>query len=303
MTNYQDLAGYRKCVQRTRAAWPVFLQRRESMLSAQERFGKVAEKAAENIVGVLLTSVLDWQERDLNWQLGRADLVVTHNFTKYLIVEAKRPGSLSNRTAIDNALAQAIRYAHEQHVKQVAVCDGILFFAADIVDGGSCPRVAFNLAQEEPPVDALWWVSMDGVHRPCEALADLSLLGQIGAALSADEAVDAGQDVLLHPKYQIPARCFAYVGNPSKTSTWKLPYLLADGSTDLKRLPKAIQSLSSNYRGAKVGGIPDEAMPHVFRRLAGAARAEGKMPASGVKVAPVYQMLADILQQIELAGV
>ena len=64
-------------------------------------------------------------------------------------------------------------------------------------------------------------------------------------------------------------RILWYVGNPSKTSTWKLPYLLADGSTDLKRLPKAIQSLSSNYRGAKVGGIPDEAIPHVFRRLAG----------------------------------
>ncbi|MHB1495493.1 MAG: hypothetical protein ACYCR3_02715 [Acidithiobacillus sp.] len=303
MSNYQNLAGYRKCVQRTQAAWPAFLQQRASMLSAQERFGKVAEKVAENIVGALLTTVLDWQERDLNWQLGRADLVVTHNFTKYLVVETKRPGSLSNRTAVDNALVQASRYAHEQHVKQVAVSDGILFFAADIVDGGWSPRVVFDLAQEEAPVDALWWVSMDGVHRPCEVPADLSFLGQPGAVLSAEDTAGADQDALLHPKYQIPARCFAYVGNPSKTSTWKLPYLLADGSTDLKRLPKAIQSLSSNYRGAKVGGIPDEAIPYVFRRLAGAATAEGKMPASGVTVAPAYQMLADILQQMELAGV
>jgi hypothetical protein len=273
------------------------------MLSAQERFGKVAEKAAENIVGALLTNVLDWQERDLNWQLGRADLVVTHNFTKYLIVEAKRPGSLSSKSALDSALAQASRYAYEQHVKQVAVCDGILFFGADIVDGGWSPRVVFDLAQEEAPVDALWWVSMDGVHRPCEVSPDLSLLGQLGSVLSADDAAGADQDELLHPKYQIPARCFAYVGNPSKTSTWKLPYLLADGSTDLKRLPKAIQSLSSNYRGAKVGGIPDDAIPHVFRRLAAAATAEGKMPASGITVAAAYQMLADILQQMELSGV
>ena len=54
---------------------------------------------------------------------------------------------------------------------------------------------------------------------------------------------------------------------------------------------------------AQVRDIPDEAIPHVFRRLAGAATAEGKMPASGITVAPAYQMLADILQQMELAGV
>jgi hypothetical protein len=273
------------------------------MLSAQDRFGKVAEKAAENIVGALLTTVLDWQERDLNWQLGRADLVVTHNFTKYLIVEAKRPGSLSSKVAVDSALAQASRYAHEQHVKQVAVCDGVLFYGADIVDGGWAPRVLIDLSQEVAPAEALWWVSMDGVHRACEMAIDLSLLTRSGSAVSDEDTAGADGDTLLHPKYQIPSRCFAYVGDPSKTSTWKLPYLLADGSTDLKRLPKAIQSLSSNYRGAKVGGIPDEAIPHVFRRLAAAATAEGKMPAHGVPVASAYQMLADILQQMESAGV
>ena len=121
MSNYQDLAGYRKCIERVCKNWPVFLLQRAAMLSAQGRFGKVAEKTAENIVGALLTTVLDWEERDLNWQLGRADLVVTHNFTKYLIVETKRPGSLSSKSAVDSALAQALRYAHEQHVKQVAV--------------------------------------------------------------------------------------------------------------------------------------------------------------------------------------
>ena len=302
-SHYRDLAGYRKCTQRIQAAWPAFLQQRAALLAAQGRFGIVAEKAAENIVGALLTTVLDWEERDLNWQLDRADLVVTHNFTKYLIVETKRPGNLASRTAIEDALTQASRYAHEQHVRQVAVCDGTLFFGANIVDGGWTPRVLFDLSHEDAPVDALWWVSMDGIHRPGETPSDLSLLARIGVTPATGAIADTDQGALLHPKYQIPARCFAYVGDPNKTSTWKLPYLLTDGSTDLKRLPKAIQSLASNYRGAKVGGIPDEAIPHVFRRLATAATAAGKMPASGITVAPAYQMLADILCQLESAGV
>ena len=155
------------------------------------------------------------------------------------------------------------------------LCDGILFFGADIVDGGWGPRILLDLSQEETPADMLWWVSMDSIHRPCEAQADLSLLARVGAAVFGGDVAGADQDTLLHPKYQIPSCCSAYVGNPNKASTWKLPYLLADGSTDLRRLPMAIQSLVSNHRGAKVGGIPDEAIPHVFRRLAAAATAEG----------------------------
>lgn len=303
MGSYRDLAGYRKYVERALQTWPSFQQQRVSMLAANDRFGKVAEKAAENIVGALLTTVLGWEERDLNWQLGHADLVVTHNFTKYLVVEAKRPGSLSNKTSIDSALAQASRYAYEQHVRQVAVCDGLLFFGADMVDGGWRPRVLIDLSAEAAPADALWWVSLDGIHRPCESPVDVSVLDSLGrTSHEVAPPPAAGEGVLLHPKYQIPSQCFAYVGDPGDASTWKLPYLLADGSVDLRRLPKAIQALASNYRGAKVGGIPDGAMPQVFRRLAAAAAAAGKMPTPGVSVATAYQMLADILRQIEAAG-
>ena len=66
--------------------------------------------------------------------------------------------------------------------------------------------------------------------------------------------------------------CFAYVGSVTHPSTWHLPYLDAQGEIDHSRLPKAIQAVLTNYRGAHVSSIPEEAVPLVLRRLAAAAR-------------------------------
>lgn len=102
----------------------------------------------------------------------------------------------------------------------------------------------------------------------------------------------------LHPKYKLPARCFAYVGNSADTRTWKLPYLLADGGPDLRRLPKAIQAVISNYRGKNVTGIPGEEMPEVLTRLGRAAVRAGKMPFQDKKAAPIYRQLEATLEKL-----
>ncbi len=300
-TGYRELASYRSCVQRIHLRWPDFLAHRTEKLAQQSRFDRAPEKVSENIVGALFTTVLDWQEQDLNWQLGRADLVITHNFVKYMVVEMKHPGSLKNRKSIDSALEQAWRYAQEQRVNQVAVCDGFIFYGADVNGGGLHPRTVFELTQLTAPHDSLWWISKDGVYRPCETVPDISSLLNQGNLEQDDSHLAESSMDLLHPKYHIPASCFAYVGDPTKPATWKLPYLLANGTADLKRLPKAAQALASNYRGVKVGGIPDAAIPDVFRRLGKAATAAGKMPAPGISVAAVYQQLADVLEQLDAA--
>jgi hypothetical protein len=80
-------------------------------------------------------------------------------------------------------------------------------------------------------------------------------------------------------------------------STWKLPHIHADGTIDEKRLPKAIQALLSNYRGAQVGGIPQQALPDVLVKLARVAAAAGRLPPRAVSAAPVYQELALVLEQ------
>jgi len=110
----------------------------------------------------------------------------------------------------------------------------------------------------------------------------------------------SGEDVgeLLHHKYQLPARCFAYVGNASDPSTWKLPYLKADGRTDGRRLPKAVQSVLSNYRGAHVHGIPEADIPAVLTRLGHCAAREGKMPFQRGDAAAAYRQLQAALEQL-----
>jgi hypothetical protein len=115
-------------------------------------------------------------------------------------------------------------------------------------------------------------------------------------------ATSAPEEQLLHPKYKVPARCFAYVGDPNNTATWKLPYRLADGSPDTKRLPKAIQAILSNYRGVKVSSVPEKDIPDVLVRLAHAAASQGRMPQQSGDTAPVYIQLAEVLEQLGRLG-
>jgi hypothetical protein len=103
----------------------------------------------------------------------------------------------------------------------------------------------------------------------------------------------------LHPKYKLPARCFAYIGNEADTKTWKLPYLLADGRPDFQRLPAAIQAVITSYRGKKVSGIPDDQIPDVLVRLGKAAARGEKMPFQNEKAAAIYRQLQTTLDKLD----
>jgi hypothetical protein len=58
---------------------------------------------------------------------------------------------------------------------------------------------------------------------------------------------------LLHPKRALPAECFAYIGDANRPATWKLPYTRRRSTAS--GLPKAIQSILANYRGARVTSV------------------------------------------------
>lgn len=277
------------------AAWPLFRTMHQDRL----RHGAESEKVAETILEDLFTVVLDWTKGDLAYQIGYADIVLSRNLAKYLVIEVKRPGSLiKSRRALEHALEQARRYADEQKIPRVAISDGCMLYAADIQHGGLKDRLFADLTADMPPA-GLWWLSVHGIYRDCEAVETGWQIVE-GQALEA-EATDSSAEVLLHPKYKLPARCFAYVGDSNKPHTWKLPYLLANGSVDTKRLPKAIQALLSNYRGAKVGGLPEAAIPEVLTRLARAAASEGHLPPKNPTPAPAYQQLIEVLRQLEIS--
>lgn len=293
--SYTDLATYRQCIERITAAWPVFRGRHEDRL----RHGSESEKVAEAILEDLFTSVLDWNRGDLEYQQGFADIVLSQNLAKYLVVEVKRPGSLvRSRRALDAALDQARRYADEQKITRIAVSDGCILYAADIEHGNLKDRLFADLTAAQPS-QGLWWLSVHGIYRACE------LVERGWQVASAESDTERGSGVagtaLLHHKYKLPAACFAYVGDSNNTHTWKLPYRLADGTVDAKRLPKAIQSLLSNYRGTKVGGIPEAAITAILKRLAIAALSEGHLPPKNLQPAPAYQQLLEVLEQHGIA--
>lgn len=213
-------------------------------------------------------------------------------------MEVKRPGALAwSRAAVEAALEQVRRYADEQKVKCVAVSDGVVLYAGDVVHGGIRDRVFVSLEAGEPP-ETLWWLSVHGIYRPrTDARETAPRLLAETTPPEAAATIETCED-LLHPKYKIPARCFAYVGHAGDPTTWKLPYCNLDGGIDVKRVPKAIQAILTNYRGTKVSSIPESDIPDVLVRLGCAAARFGKMPGQSGETAPAYHQLAEVLEQL-----
>lgn len=296
MTTYKDLSHYRTTIDRICRQWPAFQRKRDARLAQEKRHGAVAEAVAERILEDLFTEVLDWGIRDLNNQVGYADISLSKLGIKRLVIEVKRPGALAwNQRAVGQAMDQARRYAAEQKIKQIAVSDGVILYAAD-VDGGVLKyRVLERLDCAKAP-ESLWWLSRNGLDRypeitAGEALAALPRPQEDGGRITPDAGTG-----LLHPVYKIPARCFAYVGDANETATWKLPHRLIDGLPDASRIAGAVGAIVKNFRGVNVS-IPDECIPDVLESLAKTAIELGKMPFQGGK-AETYRRLEDALDQL-----
>jgi len=290
--DFWQLASYRHCIERMSNRWTNFRETRTDRL----RHGGETEKVAETILEDLLTEVLDWSKGDITYQVGFADIVLSKNLLKYLVIEVKRPGTLwLGRQALESALRQAWSYADQQKVTRIAASDGRFLYAADIEYGTLKDRVLVDLDQPSAP-PSLWWLSVHGVYRPCD-----EPIVWPTKETNLDTTTTDPISALLHPKYNLPANCFAYVGDANYPHTWKLPYRTAEGIIDDRRLPKAIQALLSNYRGAKVRGIPEAAISNVLKVIAEAAYAGGRMPPQAVNPARVYCDLAVVLEQQGLA--
>jgi hypothetical protein len=279
-----ELARQRRCVEQIRARWPAFLAARQAHLRSHGIGQTPAEKVAENILCDLFSNVLDWTTEQVRLQENRVDLLLTRLGVKYLIVETKRPGSFDGPASIDRALAQARGYAEELNVGKIAASDGCVLQAHDLSGPSLMPRLRVHLSDSIPP-DDLWWLSTRGIYRRPQAPS----AGRLRQVL--------GDEHLLHPKYQLPARCFAFVGHPERPATWKLPYLRLDGTVDDRRLPKAIQSVLQDYRGEQVR-LPEDQVPDVLGRLARAAGRQGRMPHQDPTPAAIYQALQDSLLQM-----
>jgi hypothetical protein len=300
-SSLEQLATYHRLNERLSICWPAFVAKRHDRLVQAGRLGHAAEKVAEGILEDLFTGPLDWSLADVNYQVDYADLLLTRLGIKHLLVEVKRPGALAwSRHAVDAALLQAAGYARRQKVSAIAVSDGHMLYAADVGEAGLHDRAFVALDSPAPHID-LWWISVDGIYRPREDLAGGPGLLPVPATAPAS-APSSVEGELLDSKYHLPARCFAYVGDPAHPSSWHLPYRLADGSVDHARLPKAIEAILSNYRGGHVTSIPERAIPDVLVCLARAAHSLGRMPGQAPESAPAYVALARALDQLGRLG-
>lgn len=284
-----DLARQRRCIEQLRERWPNFVERRHVHLRSHAVGQTPAERIAENILFDLFTNVLDWAPDQVRWQESRIDLLLTRLGVKHLIVEVKRPGSLDGPGGIARAFQQACGYAEQHNVRTVAVSDGCLLDVRDRSACGFSSRLRIHLSDSTPP-EELWWVSTRGIYRTPPSLP-----------VEEAEPPSSDGEELLHPKYALPARCFAFVGQPTRTSTWKLPYLRLDGSIDERRLPKAIQAVLRDYRGEQVR-LPEDQVPDVLVRLAKAATRLGRMPHQDVTPAEIYSALEETLIQFGRQG-
>jgi len=300
LDEFEHLATYRRCSDRICANWREFQELRQQRLAELLRFRHGAEGATERILEDLLTTVLDWSASEINHQVGYVDLLLTRLGIKHLVIETKRPGALAwNRHAVECALEQAGRYAAEQKVASIAISDGHMLYACDVAHGSVRDRLYCSLEDPAPPED-LWWLSIDGIYRrrTDTSGASLRLLPELPRSEQPSSASVESEGQLLHHKYRLPARCFAYVGDATDTRTWHLPYVNADGSVDNKRLPGAIGAILRNYRGAHVTSIPEAAIPDVLARLAQAADRAGKMPGQTARPADAYVQLAATMEQL-----
>ena len=299
MIDITNLTSYKKCVNRINNNWSNFLQKREKRLLEFHQYGKTSEKISESIMDILFSEVLDWEISLLRYQIGNADIILTNQGIKYLVIETKRPGSLQwSERAIEKALNQALRYAIEQHIKTLAISDGSILYAANVIDNNLQDRVYIDLNKSSPQLD-LWWLSVHGIYR--EYTLDSKPLQNRVITVDYDISDKINNNQKLHPKYKRPYNCFAYVGDINKTSTWKLPYLLINKRVDTKRLPKAIQTILTNYRGKKVSSsnIPEREMPNILKKLGSAASSIGLMPNQNIKTSEIYYQLQNALDQIK----
>ena len=295
-TSPAGLASYQHWAMRVETAWPRFQARRLEHLVEGRRYAGAPEKVAEDIVADLLTDVLGWAVSDLNHQVKHCDILVTQLGVRRLVIETKRPGLLNRQPTVDAAFLQARGYAETLHVDTVGVTDGARLLAHDLLPGGGARMRldAADLSIPEPDPN-LWWLCPDGIYRVPEPLPH-------PAAWAAPDGDEVGPPDpalgQLHPKYHLPVTCFAYAGSVGDPHTWHLPYLEADGAIDHSRLPKAVQAVLSNYRGARVTSLPEEAIPFALQKLAAAARRAGKLPPECLDPAPVYIQLSHVLMQI-----
>lgn len=164
---------------------------------------------------------------------------------KLAVVEIKSYRAFDRRSELEDALVQAARYADRHRTPNLVAFDGHELVLAlrrrPRDDIAVMLSLALDAEASEPPED-LFYVNHFGLFRyPKEVQFTV--------------AYDATEDDELHRSHhgeQLHHDCYAYVGDLTRKSTWKLPYRNPDGTVDVNRIGHAVNYLLSpgGYRGS-----------------------------------------------------
>ena len=291
----ENQAKYKRFIDDINSNWSSFVKKRNDLLIQQKRYGKISEKATLKILNVLFTEILDWDIKDINDEVDYADIVITKLGIKRIIIEAKRPYGISwNEFQIEKHIDQANRYASEQKVNIIAISDGKYLLVFNVDEGSRDPRILIDLESDEPNCD-LYYISVNGVDKKKNTNVNWENIKNPKLIKNIEKEIDSE---LINKTYKLPSRCFAYVGDPNKPSTWKLPYLSLDGSVNIKRLPGAVECVVTNFRGLQIKTIPEENINEVLIKLAKASKSVGKLNPNNPKMANCYKQLYKAIDQI-----
>ncbi len=224
-------------------------------------------------------------------------LVGVGNGRERCVLAISSPGGIPGRqTGRCPAMQAAVQRARGLGIGHAGVCDGGLLYLEDDDGGPRRARLRVWLGQTSAPGE-LWWATPTGMMQPVTPMQAALFFPPVGPAAGSAQADGSGSvglaaDAQLHPRLQLPAACFAFVGDPMRPATWKLPYRRADGRADLRRLIAAAHHAAASLATPIRGGVPYGELPVVIHRLADAARELGQLPPANCHPSGVFQRLA-----------
>ncbi len=223
--------------------------------------------------------------------------VGTGNGRERCVLAISSPGGIPVRqTGRCHAMQAAAQRARVLGIGHAGVCDGGLLYLEDDDGGPRRARLRVWLGQTSAPGE-LWWATPMGLTQPVTPMQAALVFTPAGPAVGSAVADGSGGVGLkagaqLHPRLQLPAACFAFVGDPMRPTTWKLPYRRADGRADLRRLIAAAHHAAASLATPIRGGVPYGELPVVIHRLADAARELGQLSPGNRHPSGVFQRLA-----------
>jgi len=240
---------------RIQDGWPAFCAYVTGTLDGRRHGQTLTEADVEQVFERLASDLLGYGPDQIGRQQDYADRTLHGQGMKLAVVEIKGFGAFERDGALEDALVQAARYADRHRTPNLVAFDGQNLLLAlrrrqrnDIVVE---LRERLDPDAEAAPENLFFSNHFGLFHSPDEDHETIPY-----------DASDDDELYRMHHGEPLHYDSYAYVGDLTQKSTWKLPYRNPDGTVDESRIGHAVNYLLSpgGYRGntADESGYIDE---------------------------------------------